>query len=275
VVARVVADAPVVVEAGAGRGSLAAAVRAAGYEGRYVCVERSASLRAAAGERVPGVEVVAELPEGPLDGIVLANELLDNVPFRVLERSAGGWLAVEVGPGPTEVLVPAAEEDAALADRLAAGAPVGGRVPVQRRAAAWLASALELLRQGRVVVVDYADTTPSLARRPWLDWVRTYRAHGRGGHPLEAPGTQDVTCEVAVDQLADLVRPPDADRSQAEWLAASGIDELVAEARATWHDRASLGDLAALKARSRVSEADALTDPTGLGAFRVLEWEVG
>jgi SAM-dependent MidA family methyltransferase len=126
-----------------------------------------------------------------------------------------------------------------------------------------------------VLVADYAETTPSLAVRPWLDWVRTYRAHGRGGHPLDAPGTQDVTCEVAVDQLAALVRPPDADRSQAEWLAVWGIDDLVAEARATWHERASLGDLAALKARSRVSEADALTDPAGLGAFRVLEWEVG
>jgi SAM-dependent MidA family methyltransferase len=275
VVARAVSDAPVVVEAGAGRGSLAAAVRAAGYGGRYVCVERSASLRAAAAERAPDVEVVAELPEGPLDGVVLANELLDNVPFGLLERSAGGWLAVEVGPGPAEVLVPAAEEDEALADRLAPDAPAGGRVPVQRRAAAWLQSALGVLRHGRVVVVDYADSTPSLARRPWLDWVRTYRAHGRGGHPLDAPGTQDVTCEVAVDQLAALVRPPDADRSQAEWLAASGLDDLVAEARATWHERASLGDLQALKARSRVSEADALTDPTGLGAFRVLEWHVG
>jgi SAM-dependent MidA family methyltransferase len=275
VVARVVAGAPVVVEAGAGRGSLAAAVRAAGFAGRYVCVERSEALRAAAAERAPGAEVAAALPEGPLDGVVFANELLDNLPFGLLERGREGWRAVEVGPGPVEVLAPAPAEDAALADRLAPDAPVGGRVPVQRRAAAWLASALGVLRQGRVVVVDYADTTPSLARRPWLDWVRTYRAHGRGGHPLEAPGTQDVTCEVAVDQLATLVRPPDVDRSQAEWLAASGIDDLVAEARATWHERASLGDLDALKARSRVSEADALTDPTGLGAFRVLEWEVG
>jgi hypothetical protein len=49
----------------------------------------------------------------------------------------------------------------------------------------------------------------------------------------------------------------------------------VAAARATWHERASLGDLDALKARSRVGEADALTDPSGLGAFRVLEWDVG
>ena len=32
------------------------------------------------------------------------------------------------------------------------------------------------------------------------------------------------------------------------------------------------GGLEAIAGRSRVHEADALTDPTGLGAFRVLEW---
>ena len=30
-----------------------------------------------------------------------------------------------------------------------------------------------------------------------------------------------------------------------------------------------------MKARSRVNEAEALTDPSGLGAFRVLEWVIG
>lgn len=269
------AGADVVVEAGAGHGALAAAVRAAGFAGRYVCVERSAVLRAAAAERVPGVEVVEALPAGPLEGVVLANELLDNVPFDLLERGPDGWLEVRVGAGPAESLVPASGDDAALAERLAPDAPVGGRVPVQRGAAAWLGSALASLRRGRVVVIDYADITPSLAGRPWLEWVRTYRAHRRGGHPLEAPGTQDVTCEVAVDQLAALVRPPDRDTAQADWLRASGLDDLVAEARATWQERAALGDLEALKARSRVGEAEALTDPTGLGAFRVLEWDVG
>ena len=275
VLARAVAGAPVVVEAGAGRGSLAAAVRAAGFAGRYVCVERSAALRSAAAARDPGVEVAEDLPPGPLDGVVLANELLDNIPFGLLERGPEGWLEVRVGAGPAEELVPAAPEDVALVEQLASDAPVGGRVPVQRAAAAWLRAALGVLRRGRVVVIDYADRTASLARRPWVDWVRTYRAHGRGGHPLDAPGTQDVTCEVAVDQLSALVRPPDRDTAQADWLRSHGLDELVAEARATWHERAALGDLEALKARSRVGEAEALTDPTGLGAFRVLEWDVG
>src|SRR4051812_18539115 len=80
-----VADAPTVVEVGAGRGTLARAVRAAGYGGRYMCVERSAVLRAAAA--AAGFEVADSLPPGPFEGVVLANELLDNLPFRLLERA--------------------------------------------------------------------------------------------------------------------------------------------------------------------------------------------
>jgi hypothetical protein len=49
-----------------------------------------------------------------------------------------------------------------------------------------------------------------------------------------------------------------------------GIDDLVAEARAQWDARAHVGDLEALRHRSRVNEAAALRDPGGLGAHRVL-----
>ena len=36
------------------------------------------------------------------------------------------------------------------------------------------------------------------------------------------------------------------------------------------HDRAAVGDLAALEARSAVHEAEALCAPAGLGAFSVM-----
>jgi SAM-dependent MidA family methyltransferase len=159
-----------------------------------------------------------------------------------------------------EVLVPA--------DGPSIDAEVGARIPVQQAARTWVETALDLVGAGRVVVFDYADTTASMARRPWTAWVRTYRGHGRGGHPLADLGSQDVTCEVAVDQLP----PPTSDRSQAEFLRAHGLDELVDQARHAWQERAHIGDVQAVMARSRVHEAAALTDPAGLGAFRVLEW---
>jgi len=257
-----------VVEAGAGRGALAAAVLGAGPACgpalRYVAVERSGALRA---EQPNGVESAASLPAGPFTGVVLANELLDNLPFGLLERQAEGWAEVRVTDGLAEVLVAVPFGGAPEAD-LAPDAPVKGRIPLQRAARAWIDAAAGLVRPGRVVVIDYADASPSLARRPWTEWVRTYRGHGRGGHPLADLGGQDVTCEVALDQLP----PPTADRSQADFLRAHGIQDVAARARRAWDERAHIGDMEALLARSRVQEAAALTDPSGLGSFRVLEW---
>jgi SAM-dependent MidA family methyltransferase len=301
----------VVVEGGAGRGVLAATVvgsaPACAPALRYLCVERSPALRRAAHQVLtveppanvlggvpdddeddegpapragagtgPIVTVLDDLPAVRFRGVVLANELLDNLPFDLLERTASGWDEVRVGVEDgrlVEVPVGASPGLGAEADRLAPGAPVGGRIPIQHEARGWLGQALGLVRAGRVVVVDYADATPSLAARPWQEWLRTYRGHQRAGHPLDGPGTADITCEVAVDQLA-VARAPDRDRAQAAWLEGHGLAELVAAARETWRATAHVGDLTALAARSRVGEADALTDPGGLGAFRVLEWEV-
>ena len=287
-----------VVEAGAGPGTLARSVLTAAPGCapalRYVLVERSAAQRelhrahlalelpehafASAPEPDEEIELATPpSPEGPIvvsvpqlpriagPCVVLANELLDNLPFGLHEHRDGRWCEVRIGldgEALTEVLVPAA------VDRPAA--PDGSRVPVQSAAASWVRDARHLAgEQGRVVVLDYCATTSELASRPWNDWVRTYRDHGPGAHPLEDLGRQDITCEVAVDQLPD----PARSATQADWLRRHGIDALVEQGKAVWRERAAIGDLAAVRARSRVPEAQALLDPGGLGAFRVLEWD--
>jgi len=276
----------VVVEAGAGRGSLAGGVLASRprcvLNLCFLLVERSAVLRATQSERFmslsrQSVTSLAELPTGPFVGVVLANELLDNLAFVLMRRGRGRWQEVRVGESDgrlVEVAVEAGDDLVAEAEARAPDAPAGARIPLQHQAGEWLSRSLALLSRGRVVVVDYTvTTTASLAARPWTEWLRTYRAHGRGGHPLDRPGSQDITCEVAVDQLA-AVRPPSVQQSQADFLASRGIADLVDAARASWDEHAAVGDLAALAARSRISEGAALTDPTGLGAFQVLEWTV-
>lgn len=300
-----------VVEAAAGSGALAAAVLAASPRCaaalRYVAVEVSAPLRAQLSLRLPVeaptfvlgpgshpptdsdeedapapppgrgplVTILAELPSQPFTGMIVANELLDNLAFDLLEWRDRVWWEVRVGEaqgGPVEVLVIAPEDTTDEATRLVPKPVDGGRIALQRAARRWLSSALGLVRRGRVVCVDYcAPTTASLASRPQHEWLRTYRAQGRGADPLHNPGGQDITCEVVIDQL-ERVSPPDFDRAQADWLTVNGVDELVAAARRIWDAGASRPDLAALAARSRVTEAAALRDPAGFGSFRVLEW---
>jgi hypothetical protein len=51
-----------------------------------------------------------------------------------------------------------------------------------------------------------------------------------------------------------------------------GIDELVEEGKRVWKEHAANPTLAAIKMRSRISESEALLDPTGLGNFTVLQW---
>jgi SAM-dependent MidA family methyltransferase len=129
-------------------------------------------------------------------------------------------------------------------------------------------SALSLVTSGRLVVVDYATTTQSMTERPWREWLRTYSEHRRGDHYLSSVGEQDITVEVPLDQLPT----PNVVSSQAEFLRRHGIEMLVEQGRDAWQHQAGAPDLAAFTMRSRVREAEALLDPTGLGAFSVVEW---
>ena len=301
----------VVGEAGAGRGRLGADVVRAAPDClaalRYVMVERSAQLRDEQRERMaieppdealgpflvleegeapepqggqgPIVTALDELPAVRVTGVVVANELLDNLPVHVVERGEDGWLEVRVDTDDerfVEVVVPAAPPLAAEADVVAEGAvvPVGSRIPVPVAARTWLEQVGMLLRRGEVILFDYVDTASSLASRGQGSWMRTYRAHQRGIAPLEHPGEQDITCDVPLEYLrriTERVGLPIAEYvPQREWMGRHGIVELVAEGDRLWQEGAARGDLTALAGRSRGVEAAALTDPGGLGAHRVL-----
>ena len=271
-----------VVEAAAGAGTLARTVVAAGpaclVTGRYVMVERSAALRqrqptGAGLSSLAGLEGLGAEADRRLVGVVMANELLDNLAFGLLEAVNGAWHEVLVDVEGAVVDRPTFREVPGDAVDPPVDVPAlhGARIPVQAEAARWVDDARSVLSAGSVLVVDYASTTPELAARPATDWLRTFRGHQRGGAAGEAPGTQDVTVEVAVDQLP----PGAAATTQAAFLRAHGIDDLVADGRRLWAERAGVGDLGALLARSRIAEADALLDAGGLGGFIALEWCVG
>lgn len=241
----------VVVDAGAGPGTLVRSILAAqpdcGVALRLVAVERSAHQRTL---HPDGVQSRRGLPAAA--DVIIANELLDNLPFELLERTASGWAEVTVA-----------------ADGSTRPDTGGTRVPVAGPAAVWIGDARQRLRPGgRLVCFDYADTTASLAARPWTDWVRAFAGHERVDAPFADPGSRDVTVVVPWDQLP----VPDDVTTQAEWLRRHGIDELVEAGRRHWAEHAAAPDLTAMRMRSRTTEAGALLDPTGLGAFWVGTW---
>ncbi len=300
-----------VVEAGAGRGRLAAdilrAEPACAPALRYVLVERSPALRAAQRELLtvepfedaigpvlpsiadepieyvpttgPIVTALDELPAVGFTGVLLANELLDNLPFVIAERGDGKWREVRVGETDGafhEVVLPASPEVERSAS-LAAGdadVPDGARIPVPVGVHDWIRRAGLVVDHGMLLVVDYLATAAELVERGIDGWLRTYRHHDRADSPLQDPGSRDVTIDVP---LEDLLRVTSAagfetmeHHTQADWLRELGIDRLVDVARAAWDERAHVGDLEALAHRSRVGEGAALVDPAGLGAHRVV-----
>jgi SAM-dependent MidA family methyltransferase len=292
----------VVVEAAAGNGILAKAVLRSEPRCRsalrYIMVEQSGPKRAEqathhsltppqlgfamAGEDADGEDLpsaaqgplvfsLTEVPRGPLVGVVFANELLDNIVVDIVECTSDGWNEIRVGRQDDqliEVAVPASSAHSDRANRLVPDAVVGQRIPIQNASYEWVRHALEQVERGQVLIIDYARETSAMAAGDMGDWLRTYNGQERGTQPLLSPGSRDITCDVATDQLpAGFVQ-----QDQADWLGDLGIEELVAEGKAMWEAAASAPGLAAMEARSRISEAEALTDPDGLGAFVAFTW---
>src|SRR4051794_36227393 len=184
----------VVVEDGAGRGALALAVRAAApacsVAMTYVLVERSPALRARHGEHLslagagPGPRFVsaAGLPPSGARGAVVANELLDNLPVKLVEWSPAGWAEVRVDVAEdgsfVERLVPASSALAEEAARWVPSPGPGARLPGPEAARRWLARAGETLAEGRGVVPGYGDAWPAL--RAQAGWGRAAAAPAPG-----------------------------------------------------------------------------------------------
>ena len=259
-----------VVDAGAGPGTLARSILAASPECmsalHYVAVEASATQRAMHPDNITSTDV---MPQHIDNGIIIANELLDNLPFHLWVFD-GGWrrARVAIGSGGFAEILESVPPPVCLPSM----ARHGSRAPEQVGAQQWLRDALRSLNTGSVLVIDYCTPLTAIAAAaPWREWLRTYVGHERGGHYLKNPGSQDITCQVMIDQLTH-VAEPDGVRTQAQFLQMLGIDGLVAEGREAWTASASRPTLEALKMRSRVSEAEALLDPAGLGSFSVLEW---
>ena len=259
-----------VIECGAGSGTLARSILAAQPECanamHYVAVEISASQRAL---HPQGVESRETMPEEPITGVILANELLDNLPFRLFVFD-GQWMEAYVSQASSGQLVEVLRKPDVVPSCLPQTAPLGSRAPIQDVAASWVRDCLSKIGNGRLLLFDYCSvSTANISFAPWREWLRTYRDQNRGAHYLTDPGSQDITAQVVLDQLPSGFTTS----TQSEFLMQWGIDDLVREGTEYWESMKNAPDVVAMKMRSRSSEASALIDQQGLGSFISIQFQ--
>lgn len=259
----------VVREYGSGRGTLAATIRAG------LVADGSALAHALEHQAVElGGEPAAA---GPIMGCILANEYLDALPVHRVAQRDGRLLEVFV-TWADDRFVDLEDEPStpALAAHLAADGMAlaeGQRAEIGLAAARWTSHASGDLERGYVLVIDYGHEAQELyGPQRMAGTLLGYRGHALEVDPYAALGRTDLTAHVDVTALhrtageAGLL--PAGDMSQARFVAALGLGELLAELGA---DPAT-DPRDYLAARSCVIR---LIDPRHLGAFRVVAWTRG
>ncbi|HET8684908.1 MAG TPA: SAM-dependent methyltransferase [Micromonosporaceae bacterium] len=255
-----------VVDVGAGRGELLCAVAAAAPAQlrerlHLVAVERAprpAGLPAWLGWR-------ADLP-GPVTGLLVATEWLDNVPLDVASLDEAGvarYVLVDPASGAETLGGQVSGPDARWLARWwpLPGEP-GARAEIGApRDEAW-AGAVAAVRRGLALCVDYGHMAD---RRPVFGTLTGFRA-GRQVAPVP-DGSCDITAHVAMDSLA---RPGALLLAQRDALRALGVRGQRPPLDLARRDPA--GYLRALVAASAAAE---LTNPTGLGGHYWLAQPAG
>jgi SAM-dependent MidA family methyltransferase len=247
-------------EVGAGDGTLARSLLAntGVIPVRYTAVERS-----------PGaLEALAELEDvratdrltAPAD-LVLANELLDNLPFRLVRGDREVRIGRE-GDRLVEVLAPTERE---LAPRT--GDPDERVDPVG--ALAFIDDLARVLDRGYALVIDYGGLGGSGGP------VHGYRDQALVEDVLTSPGTADITAGVDFDLIAEravadgLVAFPTV--TQRDALVALGIGDWLRHELGRQRVRLESGEgREAVSTWSGRNEATLLVDPSGLGRLRWL-----
>ncbi|MEU2062054.1 SAM-dependent methyltransferase [Streptomyces sp. NPDC013455] len=275
------------VDMAAGRGELVAGVLA------VLPSDVAARTRAYAVEiadRPAGLDAritwLSELPDA-VDGLLFANEWLDNVPVDVVEVDASGVpRLVLVAPDGTERLgEPVTGEEAGwLARWWPLPAEEGLRAEIGLpRDRAW-AAAVDRVARGLAVAVDYAHTVDT---RPLFGTLTGFR-EGRETTPVP-DGSCDLTAHVALDACAAAPGAARAPSGTAQ-RTAEGARELAGARVLT--QRAALRALditgarpslalastdpsAYVRALASAGEAAELTAPGGLGDFGWLLQPVG
>jgi SAM-dependent MidA family methyltransferase len=204
---------PAILELGAGSGRLArhlleAWARRGREDVAYSIIEPSASLRVRQqdclgtfGSRVRWLE---RLPEAPLEGLILANEVADALPVARFVRTQTSVLPLGVTTAAEGFRWQIGAEDAALTSAVAAlETELGTRLPSGYRSeicptcGAWIASLGAALARGALLLIDYGLPRRELYHTERSDGtlICHYR-HRAHFDPFALVGLQDISAWV-------------------------------------------------------------------------------
>ena len=213
-----------VLELGAGRGRLAAAVlqemqRAEALPAQYLILEVSADLKQVQqqylqavlpAELLQRVCWLEQLPERHT-GVVLANEVLDAIPVHVLRKQNGElvelgvvWDAQQGLQWQARPLAADVQSDAELIKTLTALAlPDDYQTEINPASQALIASLANCLQQGALLLIDYGFSRAEYyhPQRNQGTLMCHYRHHAHGD-ALLYPGLQDITAHVDFTAMA-------------------------------------------------------------------------
>ena len=254
------ASAPQVFEFGAGSGVLAATLlseleRMDALPTRYTIIDLSADLRERQKltimQRVPHllerVAWVDTLPE-PMQGAILANEVLDAMPVHLMLRLQSDWLERGVAIDESGQFAFAdhsapATLATAMETRTDALNPLGDiyLTELNLAAPAWIASIADKLTAGGLLVIDYGFNAAEYfhPQRDRGTLMAHYR-HRATEQVLQLPGLMDLTAHVDFSAIAAAAAASGLTllgyTSQANFLINCGIAHLIegdpADARA-------------------------------------------
>lgn len=210
-----------------------------------------------------------ELASTPLPGIVFGNEVLDALPFQVIEWKSGQWhecrVALdEAGAFRWDTAKPVEDEKSLEAlSFLGADFPENYRTELRTNFAEFLSPLRDGLSTGLLIWPDYGFARPEYYHPDRVTGtLRTFSKHRAGEDPLKDPGEIDITAHVDFTALAEaaigLGAEPVVFRTQGNWITHEARDWLIS--------LEGQPDPAALR------QFQSLTHPAQLGSrFHVLE----
>ncbi|MCW5592483.1 MAG: SAM-dependent methyltransferase [Burkholderiales bacterium] len=189
-------------------------------------------------EEADRFEWIDRLPER-IDGLVIANEVLDVVPCALVHRTRGeilerGVVLTEAGLAWEDMALP----DGDLKRRAAAVIPAGDYdylTEVNLAAEGLVRSVTAALRRGLALFIDYGFSQAEYYHpQRSMGTLRCHYRHRYHNDPFFLPGLQDITAHVDFTAMALAARAADGEvmgyTTQAHFLISCGLAVMVSEA---------------------------------------------